>query len=108
DAVDQHLAFVGRDDAQDGLDGDGLAGARAADDDQRGAGLDGQVDAVQHHLGAEALLDADELDLWCHAVWNSKAVRTKSVARIRMQEETTALVVAAPTPCAPPLELKPL
>ena len=38
--------------------------------------LDGQVHAVQHHLGAEALLDADELDFRRAHLWNSSAVRT--------------------------------
>ena len=38
---------------------------------------------------------------------NSSEVRAKLAARIRIADETTALVVARPTPCAPPLELKP-
>ena len=38
---------------------------------------------------------------------NRRLVRAKLAARMRMEAETTALVVARPTPCAPPLELKP-
>ena len=42
-----------------------FAGARAADDDQRLARLKDEIDAVEHDLGAEALLDAAQFDFRC-------------------------------------------
>ena len=68
------------------------------------------VDAVQHMLRPEAL--AARRRVRCvprpsRQSANSSEVRAKLAARIRIAEETTALVVARPTPCAPPLELKP-
>ena len=69
-----------------------------------------EVDAVQHMLRPEALpaRRRERCDpLSSHHSENSSEVSAKLAARIRMAEETTALVVARPTPCAPPLELKP-
>ena len=38
--------------------------------------LDREIDAVQHHLGAEALLDAAQFDFGSRScVWNRMAVR---------------------------------
>ena len=82
-------------DAQDAFDGHRLAGARAADDHGRGLLVDRQIDAVQHHLGAEAFLDADQFDLGrAVMLWNRSAVRMKLAARIRIEDDTTASVVA--------------
>ena len=61
-------------------------------------------------LGPKLLRDVVENDVsFRHAAQsaNSSEVRAKFAARIRIAEETTALVVARPTPCAPPFELKP-
>ena len=43
----------------------------------------------------------------CAQSENRSEVSAKLAARIRIAELTTALVVARPTPCAPPFELKP-
>ena len=103
-------AGFGLEDAEHAFQHHRLAGAGAADHHQRMALGHRQVDTVQHMLGSEALLDAVENDMSnrhrAHSE-NSSEVRTKFAARMRMAEETTALVVARPTPAAPPLELKP-
>ena len=62
-AIDEDLALVGPEDAEHAFDHHRFAGARAADHHQRFPGIQGQVDAVEHDLAAEALLDAPEFDL---------------------------------------------
>ena len=62
-AVDQDLAAVGREDAEDAFQRHRLAGARAADDDEALAGHDLERDAGRAPACApKALLHVDELD----------------------------------------------
>ncbi len=63
-SVDQYLAFVRTQDAENALDGHGFPGTRAADDDQRVPAVEDQIDAVQHDFRAEAFLDTAKLDFW--------------------------------------------
>ena len=62
-----------------------------------------EIHAVEHHLRAEALGDAAELD---HCVSSSLASRVSS-SRISTELVTTAPVVDLPTPSAPCWVLKP-
>ena len=64
DVLAEHpdLAAVGFEQAHDVLDDDRLAGAAGADEHGGPARVDRQVDAAQHALAAEALVDADQLD----------------------------------------------
>ncbi len=62
DAVDLDRALVGLDQPEDAFDGDGLAGAGAAEDDEALPGRDVEVDAIQHLLAAEGLLHAAHAD----------------------------------------------
>ena len=62
-AVDLDRAAVGPHQAEDAFQQHRLAGARAADHDDRFAGRDVEVDAAQHLLGAEGLVDAAQRDL---------------------------------------------
>ena len=62
-AVDPDRADVGLEQAQDALDQHRLAGARAADDDERPAGRHVEVDALQDPLRPEALGEPADHDL---------------------------------------------
>ena len=73
-AVDQDRAGVGLHQTQDALQQHRLAGARAADHHHGFAGLDVEVDAAQHLLGAERLGDAGELDLAGHQIEKKASV----------------------------------
>src|SRR5690606_7028272 len=109
-AIHQDFARLGPQDAEDALEQNRFAGAGAADDDEALPLLDGEVDAVQHHLGAEPLGDAFDGDLGEAGVRHdpkNSTVMMRLVNRMRMKAETTALVVARPTPAAPPEDLKP-
>ena len=65
-AIDQDLAAVWTQQAQDAFQQDGLAAAGAADDDDALALLDLQIDALQHLLAAEGLAQALDDDLGGH------------------------------------------
>ena len=114
--LDVHVTAVRLHQSDDVLEGDALAGAGAADDDHRLAGLhvDGQV--AQHRLAVERLRDLLQRDggvfarhlrdrlrsnRVCHQ--NRILVRKKSVSRMISDALTTALVVERPTPSAPPV-----
>jgi hypothetical protein len=61
-AVDPDVAPIGRDQPHDVLQGDRLAGARAADDRERLTFVHGEREALEHLFGPERLVDVDELD----------------------------------------------
>ena len=108
-AADQDLSAIGSEDADDAFQHHGFSGAGTADHHKGAALAHFKVDAVQYMLGAEMLVHRFEHDvggLHAHSP-NSSDVSRKFAARMRMADDTTALVVARPTPCAPPLELKP-
>ena len=62
-AVHDDVPAVRLDEADQVLEQDALAGARAADDDERLAGHDLELDAAQHLLAAERLPEVDDGDL---------------------------------------------
>ena len=62
-AVDQHVAVGDRLEAGDHPQQRRLAAARGADEDDELAVADGEVDAVDHLGGAEALDDLAELEV---------------------------------------------
>ena len=62
-ARDFDRARIGADDAEDGLDHHRLAGAGAADDDERAAFADRDIEAVQDLLLAEGLANVGEDDV---------------------------------------------
>ena len=57
-AVDTNAALVRRQNTEDALQHDRLAGARSADDDHRFAFGDIEIDAAQHMLGPKTFVDA--------------------------------------------------
>ena len=75
-AVDQDLALVVGEDAEDALQRHRLAGAGAADDDEALAGHDRERDAGEDLLVAEGLADVAELD--------ARDVRHQKKASVRM------------------------
>ena len=65
-----------------------------------------QVHAVKHDLRPERLPEAADLDPAAHEP-NTSTVMPRFRSRMRMKAVTTALVVARPTPAAPPDERNP-
>ena len=64
---------------------------------------DVEIDTVEHDLPPEGLLEAADGDLGRRRHGqNSTLVSALSKSRMRIEAETTELVVAAPTPWAPP------
>ena len=61
-AVDEDASGVGGEEVDDVPQGDGFAGAGAADDDEGFAAVDGEGDVVEDGFGAEALGDMVEGD----------------------------------------------
>jgi len=60
--------------------------------------------AVQHYVVDEPLVDVEQLD---HFATSNSFVMTASSIRIATDADTTAVVVARPTPSAPCWVLKP-
>src|SRR5262249_52276423 len=111
---------------------DRLPRARAAEDDQHLAAVDGEVRAAQHLLRAVRLVQLAELHkrlarvrppvgraprqrtaVSCDRLAHQKAsrnslVKKKSMMRTVMAPVTTVTVVARPTPSAPPVVRRPL
>jgi hypothetical protein len=104
-AVDLDRPPIGHKQAEDALEEHRLAGAGLADHRQRLAGRDVEVEPGQHALGAEALVQVANDDARAHP--KAATVMSKFESRMRMKAETTAAVVARPTPAAPPPERKP-
>jgi hypothetical protein len=100
--IDLHRTVVRSEQADNVLQRNGLAGARESYERERVPFLDPQGETLQHLLGAECLVDVDELDHW-----RSTTAQKASKRRISMLEITTARVVATPTPSAPPAVEKP-
>ncbi len=115
-AVDLDRAGVGLQQPDDVLQEHALARPRGADDDHRLALGDVEVDAVQHHLGAERLLETPDGDLRAArgrsagagrpssagprtAAWSGRSRRSGWRSRRRPRR----LVVERPTPSAPPV-----
>ena len=67
-SIHQNLARVGAQESEHAFDHHRFAAAGAADHHQRLTRLDREVDAVEHHFRAEALLDASQLHL-CRALF---------------------------------------
>src|SRR2546425_2901542 len=102
-AVHDHVARVGLDEADDVLEQHALAHAGGAEQRHGAAVVHLEVDAVQHHVVQEPLGEALELD---HQP-SSSLVITVSSSRMVTHEATTDWVVARPTPSAPCWVLKP-
>ena len=100
--VDNDLALVRADQADDRLEQHALAGAGRTEQRQRLALVHDEIHAVEDHLRAEALGDATDLD----HVSSSLASRVSS-SRISTELVTTAPVVDLPTPSAPCWVVKP-
>src|SRR5262249_39009213 len=89
------------------LEADRFAAAGSAQDRSRLALADRQVDAAQHRLAVERLVDSRELDH--EAVGpapqriTSSWVRKKSVTSTPIDAARTVRVVARPTPTVPPV-----
>jgi len=62
-AIDEDRAGIGLEDAKNAFDRDRFPRPRPPDDDERVALVDDDVDAVEHDLGSEALLDPAKFDL---------------------------------------------
>src|SRR5579859_1047271 len=111
DTVDGHRSALWCEQAENALERHRLARARSADDRHRLAMLDRQVDPVEHGLLVEALHHIGELDLGLKRSShqpNATMVMTRSENRISTNDDTTASVVALPTPAAPPAVRHPL
>ncbi len=111
-ALEQHRAAVGVEQPDQALEQHALPAARAADDGERLAFSNGQIEPVVDALLAEGLVQPLVLDQ--HAVRRvahrarKSLVRKKSVRRIATEAIATVSVVARPTPSVPPSVLKPL
>ena len=89
--------------AEDGLQRDGLPRAGPAQQGQCFARRNVEVEVFDDGLAAKGnaqILNAEN-GLVHHTIPNKRAVSRKFEARIAMALETTADVVARPTPCAP-------
>ena len=62
-AVDLDRSVIGEKQAQDALDQHRFSGPRSADDDQRAALGNIEIEAVEHHVVTEGLVEAADLDL---------------------------------------------
>src|SRR5439155_7542630 len=108
-AVEPDLATVGAQEADQVLDGDRLADARGADDEQHLAAAHLEVDAAQDRLAAERLVQLAKRD---HSPprWKVKSARPERKKSSRMTTKLalmTARVVAVPTPSEPPRAARP-
>src|ERR1043166_1062508 len=107
-AIDQNRAGIRLQQADEMFEEDAFAAAAAADDHDRLAFVDPQVDPSQDFLGAKSLEQFAHLD---HDGQNTRfrnKVRKKLLIRIAIEENTTASVVARPTPSAPSRQVMPL
>src|ERR1051325_2220196 len=102
--VHDHVARVGFHQAVDVLQEHALANARRSEQRHGLAVLHLEADAVQDDVVEEALRDAEDLD---HFTPSKSWVITTSSSRIETEAETTAVVVARPTPSAPCCALNP-
>ena len=94
------------------LEEDALPDPRLAEEDERLAFLDGEIEVVEDDLRSERLRNAAQADgrgaggpgdgRRCRGPQNSTFVRKKSAIRIASEPRTTADVVELPTPSAPP------
>src|SRR5581483_423049 len=108
-AVDDHVAAIGAEEAVHVLQDDALPRAASAEEDERLAGKDGDRDAPEDPLRAERLLDVGALDEGPGAHVSRKSlVRKKSDTRTVIDAATTVVVVARPTPSAPPVTRSPV
>src|SRR5262249_25053597 len=89
-----------------------LPRAAAPEDDAGLAAVDVEIDAAQDGLGLEGLLDGPEAQECvaqaCPQNIRNIGVRKKSEMTTAIEATTTVLVVALPTPSAPPVALSPL
>src|SRR2546427_409989 len=102
--VHDHVARVGPQQAVDHLQGDALPHPGGAEQRHRLAVLHLERHAVQHHVLEEPLVDVEQLD---HFATSRSFVMSASSIRIDTDADTTAVVVARPTPSAPCWVLKP-
>src|SRR5262249_5068879 len=115
-AVEHDAPHVRRLQAVELAQGDALAAPRAAEDHQALAAPHVEVDVVQDHAVAVALGQAAYLvERLRHGGARMQTpakmkslVKKKSETRTRMAAKTTVLVVARPTPSAPPSVVRPL
>src|SRR6266849_392031 len=96
--VHDHVPGIGAQQAVDHLERHALAHAGGAQQGHRLAVLHVETHAIQDHVVEEALVDVDELD---HLAPRSSFVVSASSRRIVTDADTTAVVVARPTPSAP-------
>ncbi len=110
DAVDEDLPVVRPVQPDRVVQQDGLAASRTAQHDDGLAAADRQIDAAQDEVVAEALLHAGVADevVAHHNTRRNILVRKKSEMITEIEDTTTVLVVALPTPSAPPRALIPL
>ncbi len=102
-AVVEHTSPVRRQYPGHYLEQHGLADAGRPKYHGGGAVRHLKVDPVQHDVAPEPLADI----LNPYHVLKKMSATTKSTSRMSTAESTTALVVARPTPCAPPWTLNP-
>src|SRR5207244_9154809 len=93
-----HVPRVGLEQPVDHLQRDALPHPGGAEQRHRLAVLHVEAHAVQHHVREEALGDVLELD---HFTPSNSFVVSASSNRIVTDADTTAVVVARPTPSAP-------
>src|SRR5579859_138623 len=99
-AIDRHDPGIGRDESDDVLEQDALPHTGGPQERDGLAIVHVEVHVVEHHVIDEALGDILELDHWPVPV-RRICVRSTSSRRMEIDAETTALVVARPTPSAP-------
>src|SRR5438093_560029 len=96
--VHDHVPGVGLQQPVDCLQGDALTHAGRPEQRHRLAVLHVEAHAVQDYVVEEALGDVEELD---HFTPSNSFVITASSSRMLTDADTTAVVVARPTPSAP-------
>src|SRR5471032_2471950 len=104
-AVDVDLSAVRLQEADDVLERHALSRSGAADDHNRFTVLDVDRHVMQHFFRSEGLVDVLHRDGDGGLLGHQKRsfVRKKSARRMMTEAVTTALVVALPTPSAPPV-----
>jgi hypothetical protein len=100
-AIHKNLARVRLHQADEVFQDDALAAARATQDDESLASLDGHVHAGEHGFFSEAFGQFASLDHQAGKKMFRANVSTKFAPRIASELMTTASVGARPTPAAP-------
>ena len=107
-AVNQHLARIRLQQADEMLEQNAFAAAAAPDDDDRFAVFNPKTHAVQNRVSRRNSFQIADFNHNSPTSLPMTSVRKKFAIRIVMDEYTTASVVARPTPSAPSPHVMPL